>query len=463
MERVLTSYIRALRSAGAQVSTAETLDAMNALALIGYADRIRMRETLGIVLAKSEDDKFIHERLFDQFFARAEAAPEDQSDAGDGDASPSDAPQSNPGEGSPDGGAPGQGGEDAFFQLARSGDEARIALALEQAAAASGADDIRFRTQTAFFTRRMLEEMGVRQLEERMVARLQNGSPEAQAEADELAAARAAMQTRAREYVDRLFDVFGRSATESFLDDVVINRPIGELSLRDMERMKAVVARMAKRLAIRHSHRRRKRRRGHLDIRRTMRANVRYDGTPFDLIWKEKRRDKPQIVAICDVSGSVAQYVRFLLLLLYALQEGIADLRAFAFSARLMDVGPILKTRDFDSAMKTIVREAGGGSTDYGQALCDLEALEPDLIDRRTTVLVLGDGRTNRTDPRLDIFSSIADRSKRIVWLCPEPPGMWGSGDSRIPSYQPFCTVLSHCATAQDIERAVDEALAAYG
>jgi hypothetical protein len=459
MERVLTSYIRALRSAGAQVSTAETLDAMNALALVGYADRDRMRETLGIVLAKSEDDKTLHERLFDQFFARAEADTEASGEGEDAAAEPKQAG----GQGAPEGGAPGGEAESAFFQLARSGDDARIALALEQAAAASGADQIRFRTQTAFFTRRMLEEMGVRELEERMVERLQNGSPEAQAEADELAAARAAMQSRAREYVDRLFDVFGRSATEAFLDDVVVNRPIGELSLRDMERMKAVVARMAKRLAIRHSHRRRKRRRGHLDIRRTMRANVRYDGTPFDLIWKEKRRDKPQIVAVCDVSGSVAQYVRFLLLLLYALQEGIADLRAFAFSARLMDVGPILKSRDFDSAMKMIVRDAGGGSTDYGQALCDLEALEPELIDRRTTVLVLGDGRTNRTDPRLDLFSAISERAKRVVWLCPEPPGMWGSGDSRIPSYRPFCTVLSYCATASDIERAVDEALAAYG
>ena len=112
--------------------------------------------------------------------------------------------------------------------------------------------------------------------------------------------------------------------------------------------------------------------------------------------------------------------------------------------------------------MDHILDVAGSGGTDYGQALVDLRENFWEQIDRRTTVLVLGDGRSNYTDPRLDIFAEMADRAKRVVWLCPEPPGRWGSGDSEILRYRPFCTHLSYCATALDLEQALDEVLMAY-
>jgi uncharacterized protein with von Willebrand factor type A (vWA) domain len=104
----------------------------------------------------------------------------------------------------------------------------------------------------------------------------------------------------------------------------------------------------------------------------------------------------------------------------------------------------------------------GSGSTDYGQAWQDLQDRHWHTIDRRTTVLVLGDGRSNGGDPRLDIFADLAQRAKRVVWLCPEPSGRWGTGDSAILRYRPFCTHLAHSATAADLERAIDEALEAY-
>ena len=120
-------------------------------------------------------------------------------------------------------------------------------------------------------------------------------------------------------------------------------------------------------------------------------------------------------------------------------------------------------TLPFDEAMALILREVGGGSTDYGQALADLREHHWDCIDRRTTVLVLGDGRSNHSDPRLDLFAELADRAKRVIWLCPEPAGRWGSGDSEMLRFRPFCSHVSHCATAADLEQAIDEALSAYG
>jgi uncharacterized protein with von Willebrand factor type A (vWA) domain len=475
MDALLTRYVRALRQAGAQVSPAETLDAASAVSLVGYASRERLRLALGVTLAKTPEDKALHENMFDRFFtagedsaqdAAAEAdAPQPETDPQGGEDAARRADEAGPAaaSGAREGQAahassPGQDSAEAFLRLARSSD---LDLAIRQAAAAAGVDDIRFSSQSGYFIRRILERLGVRELEERLMAAMQQDTAEAQAMAAAMMAARARVFERARDLVEQRFDVFGRGATEAFMDDVVVNRSLAELSGRDLDRMRAIVARMARRLAIRHG-RRRRRRLGQIDVRRTVRMSLRNEAIPFELFWKQSRREKPKIVAICDVSGSVARYVRFLLLLLYALHEGIADLRAFAFSSRLHDVEPILRSLPFDAAMSRIIRVAGGGSTDYGQAFVDLERGHPDIIDRRTSVLILGDGRSNQTDPQLALFSGLADRARRVVWLTPEPEGMWGSGDSILPLYRPFCAHMAYCRTASDIERAVDEMLSAY-
>lgn len=454
MERALTNYIRALRQAGAAVSPAEAIDAARAVALVGYAERETLKDSLGVVLAKTREEKDLHARLFELYFSRAPS----RTDA---------APRPDPGaaeRGAGDGAGEGVEADpvDALVDLAAAGDPDRMAVAMERAAAQVGVDEIRFASQGSYFSRRMLEAMGIEALEARLMQRLEARDPDAKADAQALIDARAALGREARAHVDRRFEVFGRAATESFMNSAVAGRAIDKLSLRDMERMKAVVARMARRLAVRHARRRKIRNRGRLDVRRTLRANAGYDGVPFEVVWKRKHRDRPRIVAVCDVSGSVAAYVRFLLMFLYFLQETVADLGAFAFSNELHDVGAPLKRLDFEAAMEQILFDIGTGGTDYGQALVNLKDRYWEQIDRHTTVLVLGDGRSNHTDPRLDIFAEMADRAKRVVWLCPEPAGRWGSGDSEILRYRPFCTHLSHCATALDLEEALDEILLAY-
>ncbi len=467
MERTLTDFIRALRAAGSSVSSAEAIDAANALSLVGFDDRQRMKDTFGLVLAKSEEEKLIHDQMFETFFrrrsvnatdssfiekSRAKSAQNDERsalpnsekrDAGREDAKPST-------------------GHLSFRELALSGDSERIAAAIELAGAASGVDDIRFSTQQAFFVRQMLDQLGVDAFDQELSAKLGDPRRKAQAEVKKLSEARTLMQKRAREYVEQRFELFGRSATDNFMNEVVANRELAQLGMRDMERMKIIVARMAKRLAVRHSRRRKVRNRGQLDMRHTMRANAGHDGVPIELVWKHRRKDRPKIVAICDVSGSVSRYVRFLLLFLYALKDQVTDLSAFAFSARLKEVGHELESMSFEAAMDRIILEMGSGGTDYGQALQDLQDQHWDSIDRRTTILILGDGRSNQADPRLDIFQEAAARAKRVVWLCPEPPGRWGTGDSCVLEYKPFCTSLSYCATALDLEQALDEVLNAY-
>ena len=446
----LAGFVRALRAAGAEASVAEAIDAARAVALVGYADRATLKASLAVSLAKSEDEKLICDRVFELFFSPPQAAA----------AADSAAPQ--PGQRS------GDAAVDALLQLAEqagAGDAAPLAAAIQRAGEAAAVDDIRFASQTAYLTRQLLDAMGMRALEQRQQA----GAAAADQAADPAALAaaldhaRALIQRQARAHVEQRFALFGKPATEAFMTEVAVARPLGRMSPADMDRMKLAVARMARRLAQRHSHRRRITLRGQLDLRRTMRANAGHDGVPVNLHFKHKRQDKPRILVVCDVSGSVVAHVRFLLLFLYALQGTVADLRSFAFSHRLRDVGTALAQLPFDDAMALILREVGNGSTDYGQAWADLHEQHWGLVDGRTTVLVLGDGRSNHTDPRLDLFAELAHRAKRVVWLSPEAPGRWGTGDSCLLQYRPFCNHLAHAATAADLERAIDEALSAYG
>lgn len=476
MEGVLTTYVRVLRQAGAAVSTLEALDAARTAELIGYEDRALLKTALGAVLAKSVDEAALHDRLFELYFsAEAHAAPtpsdEDTGEntgenRGENPGESADADRGTvPSEGRQAAGeAGGPSAAEVVARLRSLADApgAAAALSFARAADAAGVNAIRFASQKAYFTSRVLSELGAEALDGRILERLAARTDAGEAEAADLIALRERLRRRARREVDRAFETFGRSATEAFMNEVAVERAISTLSPGDLDRMRDVVARMAKRLAVRHARRLRRRQRGRLDVRRTLRAAAGQDGVPVSLYWRRTRRDRPKIVAICDVSGSVARYVRFLLFFLSTLHAEVADLEAFAFSSRLADVGPLLKDMPFDAAMEHIVRHIGSGSTDYGQALEDLMEVADALIDRRTTVLILGDGRTNDADPRLDLFAIIAERAKRVVWLSPEPPSSWGSGDSRLLDYQPFCSLVSHCATPADIERAIDEALLAY-
>lgn len=449
MDSLLTGFVRALRAAGAEASTAETIDAARAVALMGYAQRDNLKAALGLALAKSEEEKQIHDQVFDLYFAvpppaRGATGADNQGDsARTGDAQ-----------------------VDALLDLAtlqadgQPSDALRTALA--RAAANAGVDEIRFATQASYFARQMLQAMGIAPLEARLAQLHAMSGDDASAEAQRLASARERLQRQARALVDQRYAIFGKPATEAFMTEVAVTRALGRMAPAEMERMKTAVARMARKLAARHARRQRVELHGQLDFRRTMRANAGHDGMPFSLVWKHRRRDKPRIVAVCDVSGSVAAHVRFLLLFLYALHDAVGDLRSFAFSNRLQDVAQPLESLPFDDAMALILKEVGNGSTDYGQAWLDLHDRHWDTIDRRTTVIVLGDGRSNGSDPRLDLFAQLADRAKRVVWLSPEPPGRWGSGDSALLRYRPLCTSMSHCATAADLERTLDEALEAY-
>ncbi|MEL6754555.1 MAG: VWA domain-containing protein, partial [Pseudomonadota bacterium] len=426
------------------VSPAEAIDAAGAMSVVGYADKTELKSALRPTLAKSADEDAAFDRLFDLYFSRRPSETRDEPEKRDPQPS-EEAPQS-----------------DDLMELAQSGDDSAIEAAMERAGRAVGAENIRFSTQTAYFAQQMLKELGAEALEADLLDRLKQRTPEADAEAEAMMDARRMMLARARSHVERQFEVFGTGATQAFREDVLTKKPIGALDRADYARMRSLVQKVAKRLATKHSKRRRRRNVGTLDVRRTLRTNAGLDGVPFQLHWKQKLRDRPKVFVLCDVSGSVARYVRFLLLLVHSLGDAIDDFRAFAFSGRLGEVTDQLDTESFESAMEDILRTYGMSSTDYGQSLSDFSMNSGSLVDRKTTLIVLGDGRSNHGDPRVDLFRDLTARAKRTIWLSPEPETMWGTGDSELPRFRPHCHSMAQVSTLQDLELPLDRVLASY-
>lgn len=226
--------------------------------------------------------------------------------------------------------------------------------------------------------------------------------------------------------------------------------------------MQAIVREIAKRLAERHARRSKRRLHGQLDFRRTLRKNAPYDGVMFETVWCRKVVDRPRVVAICDVSGSVRQYARFLLLFLHSLGEQLSDLRSFAFTNHLVDVSAAFETLNVERAVDGVMQAVGGSGTDYGQVLLDLREQLLDSIDRRTTVIILGDARNRRADAQVGVMKALYERARLVIWLNPEPASQWGMGDSEMKRYATYCHIARECNTLKHLEAILDALLRAH-
>ncbi len=456
MTAVLGDFIRVLRAADVRISTAEAIDAGAVLGLVGYDDRAVLHDALSQVLAKTEDEKASFTDAFDRFFAFTPFADGTSGAAGDDDAAPPPPDMAGggmPGGGSGSGGGEGQPGAappDLAGLLLR-GDQAGLQMALAEAARSVGLNQIRIFTQRGQYTRRIMEAMGLDGLDDRIAA-----DPDV---ADRLTEARARLQAQVYDYVERQLELVAANAGRRLREDMLSRMRLSNVDRRDMAVMRGLVRRMAKKLIALHSRRQRRARRGQLDVRRTIRANIEFDGLLFHTIWKKRRVDRPKVMAICDVSGSVATVSRFLLMFLHSLQEVLPAVRSFAFSGELGEITDVLVGDDIEAALGQALDRYGSRSTDYGRALADFEALAMDDIDHRTTVLILGDARSNYGDPRPDILKKIHDRARRVLFLNPEPRSLWGSGDSEMKRLAPHCDRALTCASLRDLERVVSELL----
>lgn len=447
MSEVVADFIRALREADVRVSPSEAIDAGETLATLGYGDRALLREGLTLALAKSVPEKRLFDETFDNFFKfdlftnPADEPPPSRSEGAAAPPSPSGEPSD-------------------LLSVLESGDRAELQARLAQAARNTQVDDIRYFTQRGRYVLRIMEEMGVGALDEAIAEARGSGSGQGgeggTPRAAQLEAARETLRLEVRDYVERRLALFAGNAGRRLREEVLTTVRLANVDRRDLPMMRDLVRKMAKRLAALHSRRKKVARRGHLDVRRTIRANVATDGILFNTVWKRRHVDRPKVMALCDVSGSVAAFSTFLLMFLHSLHDVLPDVRSFAFSGSLGEVTDLFERESLERAVAETT-ERYGGASDYGEALEDFARLALDDIDHRTTVLILGDARTNNRNPRVDILRKMQNRARRVIFLNPEPKSRWSTGDSVMRTYSSACERTLVCASLRDLEAVVTD------
>jgi uncharacterized protein len=420
----LTAFVAALREHGMQIGPAETVDAARSVAVLGLASREQLRHGLAAALIRREGSRSVFDAVFDVFFPVGVGLTEAARSFETGDMDDvsrlreqlADALAAGDGQrmiqlaqlavelfgrvGSGD--LPGQGSGSSGFSALRALDRVQPQTLIAGAEASLDSSGFTGRL-TRDELRRLVETF-------RELVRAE--------------ARRRSAEVRGREQVARW------SPTQvSEVDFLSANRA-------QLAELRRTVQPMARRLAGRLAARRRRTAHGQIDIRRTVRRSLSTGGVPLSPAYRRRRPGRPDIVLLCDVSGSVAGFAQFTLMLVEALHDQFSRVRSFAFVDSVDEITQLVEDSDADPGglARRILAETAvarhDGHSDYGSAFVQFLAHYEEAIGPRTSVLVLGDARSNGTDPRLPAFRTIVGRARHAHWLNPEPERSWGTGDS---------------------------------
>jgi uncharacterized protein with von Willebrand factor type A (vWA) domain len=329
-----------------------------------------------------------------------------------------------------------------------------LTMAITRAAERAGLSQIEMFTQRGQFTRRILDALGEEQIRSAVIDLEQSESPALPI----VQRYRDILREQVRDHVEREYLLHAEGRNRQFMDEILSKTRLNNIEHVYLHKVQELIRRMAKRLASRHARKRRHVKRGNLNMPKTLRRGVPNDGVLFDVYWRNVKKEKPQVLCVCDVSGSVAPYAKFLLLFLYSLQDVLPKVRSFAFSSHLGEVSSFFDDYPVEQAIE-MINWKYGGATDYGNSLQDFINLAVDDINSNTTVIILGDARNNNADPRLELLQGIYQRARQVIWLNPESRRSWGTGDSEMPRYQSACHFSAECNNLKQLERVVDQLL----
>lgn len=453
MDERVVQFIAGLRAAGVRVSLAETQDAFLAVQHLGVMDRSLFHSALRSTLVKERADQPIFDRLFPLFFGSGGPPfiPPDEA------LSPEDQKKL----------------EAAMRALA--GELGRLLEMLASGRAPSQAEMDEYGRQAGtnrrprpeqqrWLTREMLRRMGLEALADQIeklleeLARLGMTAEGQQAVLQLIAANRDALAEQAAQYVGQSIARELSERPPTPLDpEELMQRPFTDLTQAEAHELRKLVTRLAARLRTRAALRQKKGDGRTLDVKTTLRANLRTAGVPFDIRFK-KRHLKPKFALICDLSTSMRPVAEFMLRLMYEMQDQVGKARSFAFNDHLEEVSDEFVLHRPEEAIPLVLHRIPPGhyATDLGRGLADFCQSYLDSVDRRTTVIVLGDGRNNFNDPRLDLFGRLKLRARRLVWFNPEERYMWGTGDSDMMLYAGLCDAVHQVSNLAELGSAVD-------
>ena len=455
MQQILGQFFHYLRQQGLPVSPAESLDALRAAELIGIDCPSRLQAALGMTLAKTPAHHQLYRHAFEQFFSQHLLISPDTDSASEDDLvnnKPTQTHQlADQASGNND-----QTNNDSLLeselgQLLINDDNGALELAIAAAAAGAGANQMKMLTQKGQVSYQVLKALGDEVLRSEL-AELEQANEQPRL-VEQLKQQRERLVVQVRDYVERQFLIYssaeGRKLRESNLQRVKLSH----IDQRYQQQMAAMVRQAARQLATQHGRRRRQTKRGLLDVRKTLAANAAFDGYLFHTRWKSTRIERPRIMVLCDVSGSVSRVARFLLLFLHSLQDVLPRVRSFVFSSDLGEVTELFEQQPLEQALALVMAQWGERPTDYGQAMRDFQSQALDAVDNKTTVIMLGDARNNNRDGHPEIWRQVYQHSHRVLWLNPEDRTSWNNGDSIIADYAPFCSTLESCNSLRDLKR----------
>jgi uncharacterized protein len=434
-------FVDALRTAGLTVSVAEGLDAVAAMTALDLLDREQLRAGLAAALVKRPLHRAAFDAVFDVFYPAVtgeSARPPSTSapPARDPDAAPR-GPLENPER------------DRIRAELAdflREGDEMRLDGIARDAVSQFGAVAGRAPGQSSWSRMATLDRVNARTLmagllEQVLHGQDRGGLAERRARTminDRIARFEARVDADVRRRLAEQSDAaqVARSSTRPTIDRIAI---MGA-TRADLVALRREIQPLARRLAARLALDQRRGSRGQLDFRRTIRASLSSGGVPLTTYHRPRRPLKTDLVVICDISESVTSFAHFTLLLVYALREQFSRLRAFAFVDELDEITRFFKPgADVLESMTRLADEADVvalfGRTDYGRAFELFAQRYDDAIGPRTSVLILGDARSNYGDLALPVLRELAGRAKHAYWLNPEREAIWDTGDSRASEY----------------------------
>ena len=460
MRKNLVNFVSILRSHDIRVSPAETIDALNAISVLKFDKRSQIRDGLAMTLAKTKLEEKVFLKCFDQFF-KSELPNINSDNLSEDTISPQNLSnlieKINSNE---------IGNENLksqiFHDLAQTplmknlmtNNRTELALSLRRAAEEVSLSKIKLFTQKGLYTRKMLDSMGEEYL--RNTIEIMEKSDDQSL--NEIKAYRDMLRQEVKNFVEHEYLLQAEARNKQLSDDILIDVRLSNIESYYLHRAKDLITKMARKLTKRYGKQIKRSKKGRIHMPRTLREGVPHEGILFKTHWKKRVRKQPQIFVICDVSGSVAAYAKFFLIFLYTIQDILPKVRSFAFSSHLGEVSSFFVENPVERAIE-LVNWQYGGATDYGGSFEDFKNLAIADIDRRSTILILGDARNNQGDPKLEILRTIFERSKQVIWLNPEPRRAWGMGDSEMNRYQTACHISVECGNLRQLERVVDRLL----
>ena len=236
--------------------------------------------------------------------------------------------------------------------------------------------------------------------------------------------------------------------------------PFSQLTKTEVEEVRVAIDQLVRKLKDIVSRRYASKNRGALDIKKTLRRAARYQGVPVEIKYRNRPLRKAKIVTLCDISSSVWGAARFMLNILYSLQECFTQVKSFVFISEVADVSDIFEKHEINDAIEKILTDVDieySDFTDYGATFSHFKKEYMDVINKKTTLIIIGDGRSNYMNPQEKILEEMREKCRRMIWLIPEPESVWGTGDSEIYTYRGYCHELRPCLNLNQLIDFVEE------